>query len=173
MLGVTLDTKLNFATYLLNIKKKPNKKFNALMRVQKCITTDQKQFVFSSFIKSQFTYCPFIRIFCTKYSFCRINNTHEWYLRLIQQNYISEFERLLENVNEKSIHQKYIEFLLIELYKYLDDLLLSTLSLSSDKVPITSEISTHLNLKMLEQKSLAQTVLHTELVSFGKMFPKR
>ena len=91
----------------------------------------------------------------------------------MQQNYISEFERLLENVNEKSIHQKYIEFLLIELYKYLDDLILSTLSLSSDKVSIISEISTHLNLKMLEQRSLAQIVLHTELVSYGKIFPKR
>ena len=47
-------------------------------------------------------------------------NIHEQYLRLIQQNYISEFERLLENANEKSVPQKYIEFL--EVYKYLNGL---------------------------------------------------
>ena len=29
------------------------------------------------------------------------------------------FERLLENANEKSVHQKCIKFLLIEVYKYL------------------------------------------------------
>ena len=52
VLGVTLDSKLNFATYILNITKNANKKFNALTRVQKYFTTDQKKLVFSSFIKS-------------------------------------------------------------------------------------------------------------------------
>ena len=44
------------------------------------------------------------------------------WLRLIQQNYRSEFERLVENANEKSFHKKCIEFLLIEVYKYLNSL---------------------------------------------------
>ena len=42
-------------------------------------------------------------------------------LRLLQQNYRFECERLLDNANEKS-HQKCIEFLLIEVYKYLNSL---------------------------------------------------
>ena len=40
-------------------------------------------------------------------------------LRLVQQNYRSEFEKLSENENEISGHQKCTEFLLIEVYKYL------------------------------------------------------
>ena len=36
--------------------------------------------------------------------------------------YRSESERLLENANEKSVHQKCIEFLMIEVYKYLNGL---------------------------------------------------
>ena len=122
MVGVTLDNKLNFATHLLNITKNANKKFNALTRVQNYMTTDQKKLIFSSFIKSQFTYCPLIWMFCTKRSLRRLNNIHERCLRLIQQNYRSEFERLLENANEKSVHQKCIGFLLIEVYKYLNGL---------------------------------------------------
>ena len=58
-------------------------------------------------------------MFCTKLSLCRINNIHEHCLRLVQQNYRSEFERLSENANEISVHQKCIECLLIEVYKYL------------------------------------------------------
>ena len=61
-------------------------------------------------------------MFCTKCSIRRINNIHERCLRFMQQNYKSEFERLLENANEKSVHQKRIEFLLIEVYKYLNGL---------------------------------------------------
>ena len=101
VLGVTLDNKRNFAKHLLNISKNANKKFSALTRVQIYVITDQNKLIFSSF-----TYCPLIWMFCTKRSLRRINNIHERCLRLIQQNYISEFERPLENTNEKSVHQK-------------------------------------------------------------------
>ena len=46
VLGVTFDNKLNFATHSLNITKNANKKFIALMRVQKYMTTDQKSLYF-------------------------------------------------------------------------------------------------------------------------------
>ena len=71
---VTLDNRLNFATHTLNITKNANKKFNALTRVQKYMTTDQKKLISSFFIKSQFTYCQLIWMFCTKCSLYRINN---------------------------------------------------------------------------------------------------
>ena len=69
-------------------------------------------------------------------------------LRLVQQNYRSEFEKLSENENEISGHQKCTEFLLIEVYKYLigQSPEFITLSLSSDKIRITSKISKRLNL---------------------------
>ena len=41
-------------------------------------------------------------------------------LRLIQQNYTSDFEVLLENANEKPVHQKCLEILMIEVYKYVN-----------------------------------------------------
>ena len=59
VLGVTTDNKLNFAEDLLNIAKNANIKFNALTKVQKHVTTDQRKRIFSSFIKSQFTYCTY------------------------------------------------------------------------------------------------------------------
>ena len=70
----------------------------------------------------QFTYCPLIWIFCTKHSIGRINSTHERCLHLIQQNCAPDFKVLRENANEKQVHQKCIEFLMIEVYKYLNGL---------------------------------------------------
>ena len=86
------------------------------------MTTDKKKSIFSSFIKSQFTYCPLVWMFCTKHSIGRINSIHERCMRLIQQNYTSDFEVLLENLSEKPVHQKCIELLMIEVCKYLNDL---------------------------------------------------
>ena len=61
-------------------------------------------------------------MFCTKHSTGRINSIHERCLRLIPQNYTSDFEVILENSNEKPVNQKCIEPLMIEVYKYLNDL---------------------------------------------------
>ena len=47
VLDVTLDDKLKFTADLLNITKNANKKFNALTRVQKYKTTEQKSLFFS------------------------------------------------------------------------------------------------------------------------------
>ena len=78
--------------------------------------------MFSSFIKSQLIYCSLVWMFCTKHSIGRINSIHEWCLRLIQQNYASGFEVLLENGNENQVHQKCIELLMIQVFKYLNGL---------------------------------------------------
>ena len=121
VLRVTINNKLNLAMHLSNITKNANIKFNALTRVQKYMTTDQKKRIFSSFIKSQFTYCPLVWMVSTKHSIGRITNIHERCLRLIQQNYTSDFEVLLENSNEKPVHQKCIELRMIEVYKYLNN----------------------------------------------------
>ena len=61
-------------------------------------------------------------MFCTKHSIGIINSIDEQCLRLIQQNYTSDFEVLLENSNEKPVHQKCIKLFLIEVYKYLNGL---------------------------------------------------
>ena len=118
VLGVTIGNKLNFLTHLSNITKNANIIFNALTRVQKYKTTDKKNRIFPSFIKSQSTYCPLLSMFCTKHSIGRINSIHKRCLRLIQQNYTSDFEVLLENSNEKPVHQKCIELLTIEVYEW-------------------------------------------------------
>ena len=58
-----------------------------------------------------------MRMFCSKKALQRLNNKHERYLHLIHQDYVSNFTTLLVNANEKSIHQKCLEFLMIEVYK--------------------------------------------------------
>ena len=61
-------------------------------------------------------------MFCTKHSIGRINSIHERCLRLIQQNYTSDFEVLRQNSGEKPVDQKCIELLMIGVYKYLNGL---------------------------------------------------
>ena len=110
--------------HLSSIAKIANIKFNTLTRVQKYMTTGKKNVYSLHLFKVQFTYCHLIRMFYTKRSVGRINSTHERFLSLIQQNYTSDFEHFLtmQMKNEKTVHRKCIEFLMIDIYKYLNGL---------------------------------------------------
>ena len=81
------------------------------------MTLEQKTFLTSSFIKSQFNYCPVIWAFCSKKALRRLNNIHEIPLGLTHHDYAPNFITLLVNANEKSIHQKCLERLMIEVYQ--------------------------------------------------------
>ena len=62
-------------------------------------------------------------MFCSKEALRKLNNRHERSLRFIHQDYVSNIGTLLVNANFKLMHQKYLEFLMIEGYKYFNDLL--------------------------------------------------
>ena len=61
-----------------------------------------------------------ILIFSWKGYCKRINQIHEKYFKLILNDYESSFVSLLSTLDEKTIHQRCINVLLTEVYKYLN-----------------------------------------------------
>ena len=61
-------------------------------------------------------------MFCLKKALHQLNNIHERSLHLKHQYYVSNFITFLVNANEKSTHQKCLDLLIIEIYKYLNGL---------------------------------------------------
>ena len=59
-------------------------------------------------------------MFSSKGCHKRINKIHERSLRLILNDYESSFDSLLSTLNEKTIHQRCINVLLTNVYKYLN-----------------------------------------------------
>ena len=57
-------------------------------------------------------------MFTSRYLNNALNSIHERALRLIYNDYELPFDRLLEDNKQKSIHQKNIESLAIEIYKF-------------------------------------------------------
>lgn len=85
-LGITFDTKLDFSTHLASITKNVNIKLNVVTILRKHKSPEQKAFLTSSFIKSQFNHRPLIWIFCSKKALYRLNNIHKRSLRHIHQD---------------------------------------------------------------------------------------
>ena len=68
-------------------------------------------------IKSQFNYCPLVWMFCSRKSNNMVNKVQERALRLIYKDNENNFQTLLNEYNETPVHQRNLQFLMMEIYK--------------------------------------------------------
>ena len=122
LLGIFLDRKLNFESHITSLYRKAGQKVNALARLKNYLKLDQRNLLLNSVIKSQVTYCPLIGMFTSHYLNNALNNIHERALRLIYNDHEKSFSSILTENNLKTIHQKNLEFLAIEIYKFQNGL---------------------------------------------------
>ena len=75
------------------------------------MTIDKRKILLNSFITAQFNYCPLIWM-CNK-----INRIHEGALRVVYNDYKSNFKVLLERDHSFTNHERNMQCLSIEVYK--------------------------------------------------------
>ena len=117
ILGVTIDNKLTFKSHIKNLCKKASQKIGALSRLSNHLNDSQKRLILNSIVKSQFSYCPLVWMFCSRTSNDTISKVHERGLRVIINDHISDFETFLQNDNDVCSHHRNIQTLLIEIFK--------------------------------------------------------
>ena len=84
--------------------------------------TRKRRIVMKTFIESQFNYCPLIWMFHSRTINNKINRLHERALRIVYSDFKSTFEGLLRKENFFSIHERNIQSLATEIYKFLNGL---------------------------------------------------
>ena len=105
LLGITIDSELNFDNHLSAICNKVSRKINALGRIANYTSLEKRRIVMKTFIESQFNYCPLIWMFHSRTINTKINRLHEIALRIVYSEFKSSFEGLLMKDNSFSIHE--------------------------------------------------------------------
>ena len=72
MLELTIDNNLDFSYHICNVCKTANQKLNALFRVSGNMNSDKCSLLINSFIKSHFSYCPLVWMFCNRKSTMKV-----------------------------------------------------------------------------------------------------
>ena len=163
LLGILLDSKLSFDSHITSLCKKTGQKLSALARINHYLTPDQKSLLLNSVARSQFSYCTLIWMFTSRYLNNALNSILERALRLIDIDYELPFDRILEDNKQKNMHQKNIESLPIEIYKFQAGL---TPPIRSDLFVTRENNYNPRNLQELES-SLKRTVkFRTENISY-------
>ena len=109
VLGIEIDHKLTFESHVKTLCSKAANKLSALQRIVNIIDEEKRNLLFNAIIKSQFSYCPLIWMFCSR----RSNNltifTKEllelllMIILVISLNFLKRKENLLF-INEISKH---------------------------------------------------------------------
>ena len=109
----------DFTEHLNTVCKKANLKLHALNRISRFLSPEQHVLIINAYIKSLFNYCQLVWMFCYRGIMHKMNKVHERSLRLLLKNYKDDFQDLLRSSGDISIHQRYINSLLTEVYKYV------------------------------------------------------
>ena len=78
---------------------------------------DKLRLLMNSFIKSQFSYCPLIWMCHDWGLYAKVNKIQKRALRIVYKTSHADCETLLKLDNAVSIHQRNLQYLMIEIYK--------------------------------------------------------
>ena len=113
MLGITFDSELKFQEDISKICNIVNKKLDSFHCTANHLSLDKEKMLLKAFIKSQFSYCPPIRMFHSRTVNSKINRLHEKTLKIVYSDFKGKFDEPLEKNSSFSIRHwllKYIQF---------------------------------------------------------------
>ena len=116
-MGVLIDSELTFHDHITRLCSKANQKLSAMARVSKYMTLPKRHLLMSSYITFQFNYCPLVWMIHNRKLNKKINKVHERALRIVYGDHNTSFSELLNIDKSVTIHQRNLQYLLLEIYK--------------------------------------------------------
>jgi len=120
LLGIKVDFKLNFFTHIKELCKKAAGQLNAICRIGENIGQNEKKIIIQSFVQSNFNYCPLVWMMCSPVSIRKIERIQERSLRILLNDYKSEYKDLLNIAHKTSMSITRHRQLAMEIFKTLN-----------------------------------------------------
>ena len=122
LLGIEIDSKLNFKNHVSTICKKASRQLNAICRIQNYLGKKEKEIIVNTFVYSNFMYCPLAWHFCHKSSQNMIEKIQYRCLKLLTNDYENGYELLLKKTKNPTMEIRRMRTLALEIFKTLTDL---------------------------------------------------
>ena len=122
LLGLQIDNKLNFHTYISGLCRKAASNINALKRFRKYIRVGDRKMVIHAYVLSYFNYCPMVWHFCGKGDTHKIEKIHERAIRFITNDNSTDYIQLLNSENDTTLYLKRVKLIAQEVFKSIHGL---------------------------------------------------
>ena len=120
VLGVYIDGKLNFNEHVHRICSKASAQISALQRLTGLVDYPSRKAIYTSFILSNFNYCPLVWFFTSRESINKLDKIQERALRFVLKDHTSNYKNLLLKSGFDSFRIYAVKSLVIELFKILE-----------------------------------------------------
>ena len=117
LLGIQIDSKLNFKDHVKSLCNKAGKQLNVLCRLSKFLSFTSRLAIYKSFIMSNFYYCMLVWCFTCKQNIQMIESIQKRALRFVYNDFSSDYESLLCKANAINIPILLLRYTAIETYK--------------------------------------------------------
>ena len=117
LLGVVLDSKLNYSKHIISICKKASQKIGVLMRLRNLIPMKSKIILFKSAILPFLMYCHLVWHFFKASDTRKLERLQERGLRAVFKDNNSSYEQLLEKADLPTLLNRRLQDLCILMYK--------------------------------------------------------
>ena len=121
LLGITTDDRERFDQHISNLCSKAAMQLNALGRLQKYMGKSEKVEIVNSFVYANFNYCPLVWHFSTCESIRKIEKIQKRQLRIVLDDYDSDYDVLLRKSKKVTMEIKRLRVLAIEIFKTVNN----------------------------------------------------
>ena len=171
LLGITIDSKLQFQSHVEAICKTTNQKVKAFSRIAGYLQKYNTCVLYKTFIRSTFRYCPLIWFFCGKTA-NRINQLHKRTLRVLKSDYTAKFEELLVKSKEVTIHCGILQKLMIEIFECINYISPAVLAefFTTKEVSYDLRIKNLLQIPEVKHPRMVKVPYRLQVIDFGTLF---
>ena len=117
LLGVYIDYELKFTNQVDHLCKRTSRQLSALRRIAKYLKKDCMMKLFNAFILSNCNYSSVVWHFCTRESTWKVEKIHKSALRIVLNDYKSNYDTLLQLSNLQPLLISRFKASLYEVYK--------------------------------------------------------
>ena len=106
LLGVTIDNKSSFDEHVSSLCKKASNQLNVVTRLHSYLGFKEKEVLLNSFVYASYNYCPLICHFCSAKSVRKIEQIQTRTLRILCNDFDSDWKTLLDNSGKCTMEVK-------------------------------------------------------------------
>ena len=121
LLGLEVDSKLNFDEHISKLCNKSAGQLNALCRIWHLLRLEERKILINIFIYANFNYCLLVWHFSSRKSINKIENIQKWALRFLLNDYSSDYETLLKKTNKCTMEVNRLRLLALEIFKAFNE----------------------------------------------------
>ena len=122
LLRIHIDNKLTFDDHIFTLCNTASIHLNAIGRLKHYLGKKELEVIINSFIYSNFNYCRLVWHFSSCKALRKRENIHKCCLRMIHNDYDSDYETLLKISGTSSMQIKRIKQLAVEMFKTVKNL---------------------------------------------------